>query len=79
MQAVTIIIKKYEKLFRREIKSKRRSKKNMRKRKLAMWKLCNRNKVEVSGRKGGGGRGENLPRSFTLSNINLHPTQHTNF
>jgi hypothetical protein len=27
----------------------------MRKRKLAMWKLCTKNKVEVSGRKGGWG------------------------
>jgi len=37
----------------------------MKKRKLAMWKLCTKNKVEVSGRKGGWGGGgwkaENLP------------------
>jgi hypothetical protein len=50
--------------------------KRERKRKLAMWNYVRRK----SRWEGVGGEEEgNLPSSFTLTNINLHPTQHTKF
>jgi len=52
-----------ESYFAEKLKAKKKksAKNYMRKRKLAMWKLCTKNKVEVSGRKGGGVKGGNLP------------------